>query len=799
MPTYYLDPESGNDASNGTTFANRWKTLTAGATAARLGSGGGDIRIMASRTPIAQGATAFVNGTDIITLPAAKTMVIDDCDTVWTAGTNVTTETSYKRESTISSIHLMPNGSFGGGKVAYHSLPSALNLSGYESISFMVFSNGGNYPNEGQFLGTWSLQLCSDTLGNTVVHTIPIVAQTNRWCAVYFDNATALSSNIQSLSIISTSGLNSTDLYVDNIIAVKHKDNANHLCHNCVVGKNTVSEPEWYPIVGIDGPVLKTRIMNNPLSQAATSSFFGATENVTGYTMHPTPTLASADWVLQAGGTLATTPVRLSGGWDRSAMTTQTGATWFSGYRTRTTGLNLNDKSGVITEKLGFVGYTNPFTYGTTAAFGTDTVIGLDGVVDSFGTVFSSGLGGTGQTKITCPFINGTNGAIVASELVNCQGLHDYILPRLLNSASISPTLIGGYGHKSKRWVTKVIGNYSVVIGSQLTQLSSDVDPSRQFVRLSNTTFVNCNSAGAGNYGSGNSVGTIFENCVGTGIVWYATTRPLPTGFNNDLFQTSVSVQSTNHEGDPNSYFLEAGPDSRGGSTMHGRSGHGFYVQTSQTEYIPLATIAVKAGALTTVNASVKSILDLYYGLTTALQYAVRPMLCTRASDGFPGVGDNFVSPADPFEVDTWQPVSLSFTPTATGMVTIYVKAGASLTDPLAGIGFGTTIMAVVDELSYSSVGGVLTTTPITLLPKALAPVPPNVAYSVQLVASNGSAPYSYTLSGTLPTGLTLSSTGLLSGTPTTVGSTTFTVQVTDSQGVTLTKAYNLTIQTALN
>ena len=65
-----------------------------------------------------------------------------------------------------------------------------------------------------------------------------------------------------------------------------------------------------------------------------------------------------------------------------------------------------------------------------------------------------------------------------------------------------------------------------------------------------------------------------------------------------------------------------------------------------------------------------------------------------------------------------------------------------------------------------------------TSLPSAVL----GVAYSVQLAATGGVAPYTWAISaGSLPTGLTLSSTGLLSGTPTASGSFTFTVQVTDS------------------
>jgi hypothetical protein len=55
-------------------------------------------------------------------------------------------------------------------------------------------------------------------------------------------------------------------------------------------------------------------------------------------------------------------------------------------------------------------------------------------------------------------------------------------------------------------------------------------------------------------------------------------------------------------------------------------------------------------------------------------------------------------------------------------------------------------------------------------------------AYSYQLAASGGTAPYTFSLvSGTLPSGINFISSGLLSGTPSVAGTSTFTVQVCDS------------------
>ncbi len=70
-----------------------------------------------------------------------------------------------------------------------------------------------------------------------------------------------------------------------------------------------------------------------------------------------------------------------------------------------------------------------------------------------------------------------------------------------------------------------------------------------------------------------------------------------------------------------------------------------------------------------------------------------------------------------------------------------------------------------------------------------------NAAYSTTLVATGGVAPITYAVtSGSLPTGVALSSAGVLSGTPTVVGSFSFTVRVADSSGLTATKSFSLSV-----
>ncbi|GHJ13262.1 putative Ig domain-containing protein [Micromonospora sp. AKA38] len=68
--------------------------------------------------------------------------------------------------------------------------------------------------------------------------------------------------------------------------------------------------------------------------------------------------------------------------------------------------------------------------------------------------------------------------------------------------------------------------------------------------------------------------------------------------------------------------------------------------------------------------------------------------------------------------------------------------------------------------------------------------------YSDQLLVTGGTAPFSWSVTGTLPPGLTLNpATGLLSGRPTAAGAYSFTVRVTDAFGLYDTQQFRLLVQ----
>jgi hypothetical protein len=93
-----------------------------------------------------------------------------------------------------------------------------------------------------------------------------------------------------------------------------------------------------------------------------------------------------------------------------------------------------------------------------------------------------------------------------------------------------------------------------------------------------------------------------------------------------------------------------------------------------------------------------------------------------------------------------------------------------------------------------------LTVTPTSVLTiTTLSPLPTGIvgeAYTMSLLATGGVLPYTWSIvSGTLPPGLSLNRTiGLISGNPTTIGSSTFRVRVTDSSSPSQTAELDLSM-----
>ena len=139
-------------------------------------------------------------------------------------------------------------------------------------------------------------------------------------------------------------------------------------------------------------------------------------------------------------------------------------------------------------------------------------------------------------------------------------------------------------------------------------------------------------------------------------------------------------------------------------------------------------------------------------------------------------------------------PANLALSASTTNSVTITgIPATAGLSAPF-------TIKAT-DSTAASSTSGALTINIGNLGIATATPLPPasvgNV-YNLQLQATGGITPYTWaiTTGSSLPANITLSSSGLLSGTPQTAATSTFNITVTDGEApsASLTKNFSLTI-----
>ncbi len=133
--------------------------------------------------------------------------------------------------------------------------------------------------------------------------------------------------------------------------------------------------------------------------------------------------------------------------------------------------------------------------------------------------------------------------------------------------------------------------------------------------------------------------------------------------------------------------------------------------------------------------------------------------------------------------------------------VTLNAGTGLASGTPTSAGAFSYTV-SVTDAVAATAtqtVSGTVAPT-VTLASSPAAATQVGVAYSQANVASGGTSPYAYAISaGALPAGVTLNAvTGLVSGTPTSAGAFSYTVQVTDAVAATATQAVSVTIATAV-
>lgn len=245
--------------------------------------------------------------------------------------------TDYKEGGECQQISI--NASMTTGKSAYYAT-GTLDLSGYQQVSFWIKQTVGTLI----ATGAVSLRLCTDTVGASSVHTcaVPALGALNQWHPIVVNLGTNLNSAIQSVALYVDTDNGSQAFLIDNIIACKAASSADSLNLTSLISKDPGDHSYgdgydcWFGIQSING----TRIMlDGPMATIPAASpqrgYSGTTETVTLYKRETTKTnpVASATTAVFSPQDSGSTdnPIVFSGGWDRTNMSTQDSETWFDG------------------------------------------------------------------------------------------------------------------------------------------------------------------------------------------------------------------------------------------------------------------------------------------------------------------------------------------------------------------------------------------------------------------------------------------------------------------------------------
>jgi hypothetical protein len=761
MVTYYVDFEGGNDANDGTSFAQRWQTLTNGATAARIAPGD-EIRVMASPAPTAIGnatwtgggrlpavnITSSTNATPIvITTAAAHGLMTGDYVTiaahitntnangVWRVGTTPTaTEfqilqidgtnttgngigsggTSTGSNSlvvktasplvqnvalcgglgqkpawvasanvvtaqTTASSEFKEGGagtridvgvSFTTGKAAYYTLPSTLNLSSYQQVSFWVRQVSGTAVATGAVY----LALCTDTLGDTVAHVcnVPSLGFNTQWFPVTTNLGTNLNSAIRSVAFYVVTDSGAQVFNLDNIVACKAASSADSVTLTSLISKSDGTGDEgWYAPQSINNDVIMLSNLTNS-GPLLVRGYNGATETVPTYkreTVKTTPvgSFSASFGVINDSGT-AGNVIAYSGGWNRTDMSTQTGVTWLDGQNGFGYGISLTAQSFVTIDRLNFCRYdTGLFTstgsyiavgniYATSCSTGvTFGGLGTPTLASTITNCWANNntvginTGGFGSSITTVKLAsNNTNNGVITS------GARYFTFGSIIAGNNASTTTVNNL---------RFLGSINCTVGS------ATLTNSRASAAIGVSQSFNCYVNGGSS--SGNAQGVIIGGGTSPGFL-YLNNFTINEATEVSVSTTSGFLYSNRHDNTDNNSWIWQGSlgtvnqqtavvDAPATTSWQMRP-TAVEVTASSPIMLKLSTIVCAANSLVTITARMRRDNT---GLTMRLA-------CPGGQ--ISGVAADVTSDLTA-SANTWDTVTITFTPTKAGGVDIYAYA----------------------------------------------------------------------------------------------------------------------------
>jgi hypothetical protein len=656
-----------------------------------------------------------------VKLATAQTKTVNNCETVFTAanGSTVTLGTTlYNKEGYGFVQVISPASTAATTRYAFQALPAATDFSAYQELSFWFNSGGFAAAN------SWRICLCSDTAGLTIVDTflVPASVVQNNSNPVSLTRVGGgnLGSSIQSIAIYSGSvPINSSIMRFDNFIACT-TGGLNLTGIVSPVASNT-DQYDNYPIQSINDTLV---IIDNVNTTVSTSGrgYYGTTQTTTTYFRQPNSNAGlysqitnNANLITPAVLGTAALPITWSGGWN-TATTTQDGMTVILAGGTNNTWQLVNytyyENLGVLRGSASYRNSGGNYTYGwkLSNSFGIGAGQGglnlaaaingnnYPGQVQNCGFNNTAGIQlNSGIIQIDTVKVNNCipfQGAITLTSTGNTSYLNNV---EASNSNNHAFALQGPPGFPIKNWTAK--DNNAAVINfinsggwtfyNGTTSGNPSIDSQQNATADNFIIGLTSTSDGGPSAPNNGYANTVYVNRNGTNITWY-----------NQKGTTTVDTGTVHGTATSSWKFTNTGSSSTGNLVLN-------------PQIINLATVYCTANASTTISA--------WFNKSHATNI--------QASLVCPGLQIAGV----PTEVSTtavdstgWQQVSINFTPTVSGVVTIQANFWVAST-AVANTGLNCFVsdlslpIGIANQnLSYNFMG----------LPWAQNAVAPSVAYA---------------------------------------------------------------------
>lgn len=629
------------DQHNTNTFANGlWKVTYVSATKFTLdgsvgnGVGGGT-------------GTARYFSNRVVELATACTQKIADCslqEGAWTASANVTASVSVADfKAHYGSAEIAIGESFATGLAAYFPT-GALDLSGYQQLSLTIKQVSGTVLADNDL----TIKLCSDTAGATPVDTINLKSPKllTNWTTLTVNTGAALGASIQSVALYVNTDSGAQTIRIGQLVACKAASANDSLTLSSLIGKSSeTTNRAWYPIMSVRGRAVMLdsygpsgsmpRYANtpDPKGYVGTSEAAAATLKREAILVSLVASGAHPEFSTTEAGLLASRTL-LSGGWDRTNMSTQSGDSWYDSANCGPTQLYLQH-SYVNAERFSFVRTTQ----------------GLQLNTDNFASVSRIGSAGAVQAGLV-----------------------------IVSSNECVITDVCGYSSNPLQMAQSdrcVVSNLRSVGGGTFLQSNNCIIDNFD-IALSHYAVLTANYA----YSSGSILrnGTIRNYANSYGALWafygdlylqnVVLTSPLLVESN--VLNSDWRVFSHNHDNTINDrrIFMEQGLVRTDATVVHGAAAYSWKVSPLSATvraahypmFFPLAKIALAANISKTIGVWMRRDNT---GLTMKL-------VCKGGQ--IAGIAAD-VTASMIAAINTWELVSITLTPTETGVVELEAHA----------------------------------------------------------------------------------------------------------------------------